>query len=251
MPRALIAGLGLIGGSIGKALYARGWHIAFIDPHVELDEARAQSAAHEKREEIENGFDLIVLATPVDEAIHEARDLPRGALTTSVCSVMGALVDNAPSRDFIAGHPMAGSHEYGFHASVPDLFRGKTWFVERQHPLVEQMIRDCGATMRVVDPRKHDDMVAATSHVPQLLSTALAAYLHELDPDLAFAGSGLRDFLRLANSHPSVWTPVFAANQGAILRHVDDMMRSVRAIAEGDRRRFFDALDFIQKLQEG
>jgi prephenate dehydrogenase len=249
--RALIAGLGLIGGSIGKALVARGWNITYVDPHVELRDALAHKAAHARAEWIDGGYDLIILATPVGDAIEQAERLPTGTPATSVCSVMKALVDAALTDDFIAGHPMAGSHEHGLESSNIDLFRNKTWFVARQHPLVEQMIRDCGAKMRVVDPREHDEMVAATSHLPQLLSTALAAYLHDLNPDLEFAGSGLRDFLRLANSHPSVWSPVLAANQGAIRRHLEGMLHGIHRVAEGDRQRFWDALDFVDKLREG
>src|ERR1051326_2127347 len=219
--RALIAGLGLIGGSIGKALVARGWNITYVDPHVELRDALAHKAAHARAEWIDGGYDLIILATPVGDAIEQAERLPTGTPATSVCSVMKALVDAALTDDFIAGHPMAGSHEHGLESSNIDLFRTKTW------------------------------MVAATSHLPQLLSTALAAYLHDLNPDLEFAGSGLRDFLRLANSHPSVWSPVLAANQGAIRRHLEGMLHGIHRRAEGDRQRFWDALDFVDKLREG
>jgi len=251
MASALIAGLGLIGGSIGKALVARGWQITYVDPHVELRDALAHKAAHARAEQIDGGQDLIILATPVGEAIEQAERLPTGAAATSVCSVMNALVEAAVSGDFVAGHPMAGSHEHGLESSNIDLFRNKTWFVERQHPTVELVIRACGAKMRVVDPREHDEIVAATSHLPQLLSTALAAYLHDLNPDLEFAGSGLRDFLRLANSHPSVWSPVLAANQGAIRHHLDAMLRDIHRVMEGDRQKFWDALDFVDKLREG
>ena len=99
----------------------------------------------------------------------------------------------------------------------------------------------------VVDSRKHDQAVAATSHLPQLLSTALASYLNNLDV-VDYAGSGLRDFLRLANSHPSVWLPVFAANHGAIARHLDDFVRYAQRTAGGDRELFFEAFDFLNKL---
>ncbi|HKO00526.1 MAG TPA: prephenate dehydrogenase/arogenate dehydrogenase family protein [Thermoanaerobaculia bacterium] len=245
--RALIVGLGLIGGSIGIRLRARGWFIAYNDYAVDLDTARGLAAADEKREEITDGdFDLAVLATPVDVAISEGRRLNVGVVT-SVCSVMGALREAVYAKTFVAGHPMAGSHEQGIHAAKADLFEGKKWFVDSRHPLVDQMIRDCGATMMVVDSRKHDQAVAATSHLPQLLSTALASYLNNLDV-VDYAGSGLRDFLRLANSHPSVWLPVFAANHGAIARHLDDFVRYAQRTAGGDRELFFEAFDFLNKL---
>lgn len=248
MPRALIAGLGLIGGSIGMALRARGWHIAFVDPHVELDAARRVNAAHEKRDTIrDRDFDLVILATPIDAAMDEGRDI-NVDVATSVCSVMQPLQDAVYAQHFVAGHPMAGSHEHGLASANGDLFRGKTWFVDKRHPLVEQVIRDCGAKMTVVDARKHDEAVAATSHLPQLLSTALAAYLNELDV-VQYAGSGLRDFLRLAQSHPSVWLPVFSANRGPIEEHLERVLSRARQIADGDRQLFFKALDFFDKLR--
>lgn len=243
MPRALIVGLGLIGGSIGMALRVRDWHVAYVDQAVDLDEARAAGAADERAGAVP---DIVILATPVDVAIERAGALDAD-LATSVCSVMQPLREAATSRTFVAGHPMAGSHEHGLAAARSDLFAGKRWFVDARHPLVEQMIRDCGATMVLVDARKHDDAVAATSHLPQLLSTALAAYLNELDV-VPFAGSGLRDFLRLAESHPSVWLPVFAANRGAIAHH----LRGVTSRAKGiDAQSFSDAFEFLDKLARG
>ena len=251
MPRALIVGLGLIGGSIGMALRARDWHVAFVDQAVDLDQAIAAGAADEK---LEWGAgapagDIVILATPVDVAIEQARSLDVD-LATSVCSVMQPLRDAATPRTFIAGHPMAGSQEHGLWAAKSDLFEGKRWFVDAKHPLVEQVVRDCGATMTLVDARQHDDAVAATSHLPQLLSTALAAYLNDLDV-AAFAGSGLRDFLRLAESHPSVWLPLFSANRGAIDHHLQGVAERAGRIAGGDRQLFFDAFEFLDKLARG
>src|SRR5438067_4539381 len=248
MPRkALIAGLGLIGGSIGMALRVKGWRVAYVDPHVELDDATRAGAADEQREELEVGDDdLVILATSVDVAIEQVQRT-RVPLMTSTCSVMQALRDAAMSDNFIAGHPMAGSHEHGLHAARRDLFVGKKWFVERQHPIVDEMIRDCGATTIIVDPRKHDDALAITSHIPQLLSTALAAYAFDRNAE-KFAGSGMRDFLRLAQSHPSVWLPVFSANRGAIERHLEEIVNVAQRIVNGDRELFFHALDFFDKL---
>jgi len=249
-PRALVVGLGLIGGSIGKRLRARGWFIAYNDYSVELDAARAAGAADEKREDVtDRDFDLAILAAPVEDSIDQGRRLNVG-VATSVCSVMGALRDNVYTDQFIAGHPMAGSHESGLHAADASLFEGKRWFVDSRHPLVEKMIRDCGANMTVVDAQKHDHAVAVTSHLPQLLSTALASYLNDLDV-VNYAGTGLRDFLRLADSHPSIWMPVFGANRGAIQEHLERVVRNAERIADGDRNLFFEGLDFMNKLRAG
>lgn len=234
-PRALIAGLGLIGGSAGIALRRAGWHVAYLDPHVGDPGDAADERVHELRE-----ADLTIVATPVDVAIDLLRTRDAGRRTTTVCSVM------APFRgeNVIAGHPMAGSEQRGIAAARGDLFAGKTWFVERSEPLVDAMIEACGARREIVDAEEHDRAVAMTSHLPQLLSTALAAYA--ADADLRFAGSGLKTFLRLAASDAAVWKPVFDANRANI--DLGEFMRVVQKALDGDAATFERAQDFVRRL---
>lgn len=234
-PRALIAGLGLIGGSIGIALRRTGWRVAFDDPNVTLEQARAAGAA----DEAGGDADLIVLATPLDVAIDILRTAEDGGPPLcSVCSVMQPLRSVAGKKVFIAGHPLAGSEQSGLAAARGDLFRGKPWFVDREHELVAQMARDCGAHLERVTAEEHDAAVALTSQLPQVLSTALAAYLDEQGFDDRFTGSGLRTFLRLAGSDPSVWMPVIEANRGSIAPHAERVQEIVRAILAGDPSAF-------------
>ena len=226
MPReALIVGLGLIGGSIALRLRERGWTVRYSDPHVSTDA-------------FERGDDapLVVIATPVDVAIDLLRT-PRTGVVTSVCSVLKPLRDVASGR-FIAGHPMAGSEQSGFAAAHADLFEGKPWFVDADDPDVEQLVRDCGAVLERVDPAEHDEAVALTSHLPQVLSTALAALIAERPDALRFAGSGLKTFLRLAGSDASVWKPVLETNAENIAKHEEELERVVRALLAGDTREF-------------
>jgi len=234
-PRALIAGLGLIGGSIGMALRARGWRVAFLDPNVALNEAQRAAAADEKVESFSEA-DLIVLATPVDVA-EKILGTRHSALITSTCSVMSPL-RALGGENFVAGHPLAGSQERGLSAARSDLFRGAVWFVDRNDPLVARMILDCGAKQELVDAGEHDAAVALTSHLPQILSTALAAYLEEHGIEDRFAGGGLRTFLRLAGSDASVWMPVLEANRANIAPHADAIAQIVKKILAGDATAF-------------
>jgi len=246
-PRALIAGLGLIGGSIGMALRRRGWSVAFIDPNVTLDDARRAEAADEKVETI-GASDLIVLATPVDVAIEMLSTEDSGQRTTSVCGVMQPLRSAAADRNFIAGHPLAGSHECGLRAARADLFRGKVWFVDREDAVVNRMISDCEARAEVVTAAEHDAAIALTSHLPQILSTALAAVLEDRGIDERFAGSGLRTFLRLAGSDASVWSPLLEANRSNIDAHADAVCRMVKSIVAGDPAAFGRAQRLWKRL---
>ena len=240
MPRELlIVGLGLIGGSAGIALRRRGWRVRYVDPFVNIDDAHQHAAADERAEAIGDDA-LVLLATPVDVAIAQLRELwPREGIVTSACSVMKPLRDAAPVP-FVAGHPMAGSQERGLAAARADLFEGKRWFLDAPDEAVEEMVRDCGANPEVVDPEEHDRAVALTSHLPQVLSTALAAYLGARPDVLRFAGSGLETFLRLAGSDASIWKPVIEANRENLAPHADALARLVREMIEGDPSAAFE-----------
>jgi prephenate dehydrogenase len=261
MPRVLIAGLGLIGGSIGIALRRRGWFVSYVDPHVD----DPGEAADQRVDSIVDA-DLVILATPVDVAVSllesgrlarqpsgvspggtgdadtAARDVPRLAggtparRTTSVCSVMLPLRALA-AGNFTAGHPLAGSEQRGLAAARADLFAGKRWFVDGEDELVAQVIEDCGAVRELVSAEEHDQAMALTSHLPQVLSTALGALI--ADEDRRFIGSGAKTFLRLAGSDASVWAPVLQSNRGNIRAHFERFVEIARAVIDDDPEEAF------------
>jgi prephenate dehydrogenase len=251
--RALIAGLGLIGGSIGMALRARGWRVAYLDPHVEIGDARRAGAADERVTSFESA-DVIVIATPVDVALRllggaaltsgEGSPLTGGAVVTTTCSVMAPFA----SESVVAGHPLAGSQERTLLAARGDLFEAKRWFVDREDATVTQVIRDCGAVCELVDAAEHDRAVALTSHLPQILSTALAATVDE--PMLRFAGSGLHTFLRLAGSDASVWAPVIEANRENVRAQAERVVAALNGIIEGDVHAFTRAQELFERMKD-
>jgi prephenate dehydrogenase len=245
MPRILIIGLGLMGGSAGMALRRAGWHVAYVDARVPLDAALAKKAADEKLDAVRDE-EVVLLATHVDAAVAQLRTLQTSVVITSLCSVMRPLREVAPAN-FVAGHPVAGSHESGLGAARADLFEGKKWFLDARDDRVEKLVRDCGGVAQFVDPETHDKAVALTSHLPQLLSTALAAHLDGQDV-LDFAGSGLRDFLRLAGSGAEMWGPIVDANREQIAPHADAVAGLVRAMLNGDRETFAKAQRVWKKL---
>ncbi|HEV7763630.1 MAG TPA: prephenate dehydrogenase/arogenate dehydrogenase family protein [Thermoanaerobaculia bacterium] len=230
------------------ALRRRGWRVAYVDPHVELVDAQRVGAADE-RVDTPAQHDVIVLATPVDAAVALLRTLESNSVVTSTCSVMRPLREAARGT-FVAGHPMAGSHEHGLSAAHADLFEGKPWFLDAQHEVVDALVRDCGAVIERVDAAEHDAAVALTSHLPQVLSTALAAYLHDREDLLRFAGSGLRTFLRLAGSDADVWAPVLAANRDQLAPHAEAIAQIVKQIIEGDPRDAFEKAQAVWRALE-
>jgi prephenate dehydrogenase len=239
-PRVLIIGYGLMGGSAGLALRARGWHVAFVDDRVPFHESAEK--LHAPRDE-----ELTLLATHIDGAVALLPHLKTSGVITSLCSLMKPLRAVAPPN-FIAGHPMAGSHLSGIANAAASLFEGKPWFLEKHEPRVERMVRDCGAIARFVDADEHDAAMALTSQLPQILSTALAAYLRDQDVR-DFAGAGLRDFLRLAGSNADMWRPIFEANREVLAPHADAIAALVKKIVMGDAEDAFrDANEFFRSL---
>ena len=247
MPQTVtIVGLGLIGGSIGKALRRGGWNVRYVDPAIPLEAARTAEAADEKLETIAGSERLVVIATPVDAALQILR-AHRGhaALFTSVCSVMAPLVEEAGGLQFIAGHPFAGSERFGLEAANASLFAGKTWFVERDDPRIVELIIACGAEPTVIDGGEHDRILAITSHLPQVVATAMASLMAEADP--RFIGSGARTMLRLAGSSYEVWKPVLDANRQTVEDAVRELYAIISTIKEEDFER---AQKLYERLKE-
>jgi len=121
--------------------------------------------------------------------------------------------------------------------------------VEKHADFVDRVVKDCGARIEIVSPKEHDAAVALTSHLPQLLSTALAAYLDEHGVEDRFIGTGLRTFLRLAGSDASVWMPVLEANRKNIEPEAAAVEKIVREILRGDATAFQRAQRLWSRLQ--
>lgn len=230
MRTALVAGLGLIGGAVGMALRRAGWRVTYLDPNVSLEEAQRAGAADGAAD---GTHEIAVIATPVNVALELIGPIgpirPIGPMT-SVCSVMAPLSVIA-GDNFVAGHPMAGWHEGGLANAHHVQLAGSRWFLAREHPLVEELVRDCGAVAVHVDPHEHDAAMALVSHLPQVLSTALFAYLSDRGVE-DYAGAGLRSF-RLAASDGGMWHSVLQANRENLVAHADAIAELVRDIIEG------------------
>ena len=224
--RALIVGLGLIGGAVAMALRRRGWDVSFLDndPSLALDGVERAGAIGDA--------DVVVLATPVDVAASLLPTIETRGIITSVGSVMRPLRAVAQAN-FVAGHPMAGWHEGGLANAHHVELEGATWFVDAHDDRVEELIRACGARSVRVTAEEHDAAVALTSHLPQVLSTALFAYLSDVPEIAKFAGGGLRSF-RLAASDGAMWHSVLAANRDHLRPHAEKIAELVRAIIDGD-----------------
>lgn len=226
-----IAGLGLIGGSIAMAV-RRAWpdvHIVGVDEPGVLDRAREAHAiddgAHAIRELGE--VDLVVLAAPIPAVIVAIGELSTpgpSAVITDVASTKRRVMDAARAatlRRFIGGHPMAGEARGGFDHARADLFEGRRWVVvpgwdDAGDAVtgVEAFVHGLGARPERRDAVTHDRVMAAVSHLPQMMAVALmnVAARANTDEDLALAGPAFREMTRLASSPADLWRTILSSN---------------------------------------
>ena len=238
----LILGCGVVGASAAAGWSAAGHEVWGYDrrdlaPLVERGWL-ARQVLTESLDESLAAAAVVLLALPVGAILAALRRLPfrAGQLVTDAGSVKAPVMAAAAALptgvDFVGGHPMAGSDESGHAAARADLFAGAIWALvssagERGSDdagdalaRVSALVRELGAVPFSCDAAEHDRVVALTSHLPQLLATAVAAELQSRDEPLADAllGPGGRAFLRLAGSSFDVWRDVLDANAEEIER---------------------------------
>ncbi len=282
--RLAIIGVGLIGGSLARALKAEGMVDEIIGvghDAAELDLALDLGVIDRSETSPARaacGADMIVLATPVGSMplVFEAitPSLSRDVVVTDVGSVKEVLITAARSAlgahfpRYVPGHPIAGAEQSGVRASRPDLFTGRravlTPVADTEPAAVEQVTRlwqTVGATVSTLDPRQHDEILALTSHLPHLLAFSAVGLLGDHDdghlPEgaslLDFAGTGFCDFTRIAASDPAMWRDICLNNPRALIQVIaayrDRLDILSRALAEGDQERLFEIFARAQRLR--
>ncbi|RPI00132.1 MAG: prephenate dehydrogenase [Calditrichaeota bacterium] len=246
--RVSIIGVGLIGGSLGLALKKKGFkgRIAGLDvPHV-LENAKRRNAIDDlfPVENLKSAVaeaDLIFLCTPIDNILSLLKkigsDVKPDALITDVGSIKRQIVETAnihlpASCDFIGGHPMAGSEIRGIDGADPFLFENATWVLTPSKPVDEkkrkafgELLELIGAKVLLLQPRLHDEIAAAVSHLPQMAAVSLmnmvAARQAESPYFLKMAAGGFRDMTRIASSPFGIWESICQTNADMIASYLD------------------------------
>lgn len=259
-----IIGLGLIGGSWVKALRALNpqWKVTGFDRNVDsMLQAKALGLIDVKADSAEQAVkdaDLVILSVPILanrtilEQIKPA--LKPSVILTDVGSVKGSVAEDircvfgCDIPNFVLGHPIAGSEKSGIEAADGSLFESHKIIItplEITNPdavaLVSSLWKSVGATVEVMSVEHHDEVLAATSHLPHLLAYSLVdtlAHSHENKEIFNYAAGGFRDFTRIAASSPKMWNDIFMANKQAVLDALDlfnhDLARLRQAVAESD-----------------
>lgn len=253
-----IVGLGLMGGSLARAVSARGARVLGYDRNAgHLEQALREGVVREALGHDLSGMeraDIVVLALPVDATCHAmtmlARRAARARLLMDLASTKQSVVSCAESAGigerFVGAHPLTGSHRSGWNAASESLFEGARVFLcptsvtsVSALQLAEQLWSSLRACTEALDARTHDDEMAWRSHLPHVVASALAATLGEAGIARAALGPGGRDMTRLAGSSTDVWSAIVADNAAAIasaLLAYESRLRAFRqAIERGDR----------------
>ncbi|MFZ5754190.1 MAG: prephenate dehydrogenase/arogenate dehydrogenase family protein [Bacillota bacterium] len=251
-----IIGLGVIGGSLGMALKKKKPEIKVcgIDTRQEvLGEAVARKAIDWGTLHFEAAVrdaEVIFLATPMTAMPVVCQEivpfLKPGTIITDVGSTKRYIVNTLqeilpPTVQFVGGHPMAGSEKGGLQGAHELLFENAAYILtptlktsSNAMETVKQLVQDVGAKVILLSPEEHDRKVAAVSHLPHLVASALVSTVGELEERekgyFALAAGGFRDSTRIAASNSEMWCDIFLQNEKALLPLVRGFRESLERL---------------------
>ena len=277
--KIVIFGVGLIGGSFALALRRAGAVnevVGFGRSAATLEQARQlgilDRVGSDVAREVHNA-DLVLLATPVAQMAELfARIAPHLGTHTLVTDggstksdVVAAARANLGGKigQFVPAHPIAGAEKSGAAAALADLYQGKkvvlTPLPENSKESVARVRKAwelCGAVVSELTAQQHDEVFAAVSHLPHLLSFALVHDLAQRDNRdqlLSFAASGFRDFTRIAASSPEMWRDISLANREALMREVkryaDELYVVYQALEKNDAAKLEEIFSLAREVR--
>jgi prephenate dehydrogenase len=240
-----IIGAGLLGTSIGLALTKLGVSVTLEDASPANLKLAIDYGAGAKASNSDQPAIIVVCVPPDVTASVVARELAAfpNAIVTDVASVKSQILtelaaSGADLTRYVGSHPMAGRERGGAMSGRADLFVGRPWVISagdgtvaKAVALIEDLALDLGSAPIKVSAAEHDRAVALVSHVPQLVSSLLAARLVVAEgDDVSLAGQGLRDTTRIAASDPKLWIQILSANSSevaSVLKALEVDLRSV------------------------
>jgi prephenate dehydrogenase len=249
--RIAIIGLGLIGGSIAKALkhFSPNKLIAAFDYPEILQKAVTDKNIDIPLSSISNAleYDLIFLCLPIDQSIEALKELSRSLrknqIISDLCSVKGIFSDAwkqlKSEGSYIGAHPMTGKEKGGYANSDNLLFENSVFIVSehsKKYGSIDDyvsLVKNIGARVTFLDPYLHDKVVARVSHLPQLLSVLLVNQASSNKGGvqyLDFTAGGFRDMTRIASSGFEIWESILKHNKKEILESIDSFSKDLNEI---------------------
>jgi prephenate dehydrogenase len=230
-PSVHIIGCGLIGTSIALSLNKSGYTVTIEDINSDHVTQALQMGLPKDAAAKQVVPEIVFICVPPSAAaktLNEAFRNNEGALLLDVSSVRNSIIAELDAELIQSGrvmgaHPMAGREVAGPGAARADLFQDRVWVLTQgsaeSQGQASKLIADMGGAVVTMSPQDHDRAVALISHVPQLVSSTLAAQLLEAEQsDLAISGSGLADAIRIAGSDPKLWGDILQGNAVEISR---------------------------------
>ena len=259
----VIIGVGSIGASLGLALRREGFvqKVTGVGRGIEnLKIAQQRGAIDEYSTDAAAAVataDVVFLAVPMGtmraslETIKNT--LPANAIVTDGGSTKGSVIKDfaevfGSTKQFVPGHPIAGTEKSGAAAAIHDLYNDRRVLLTpdaNTNPdaltIVREMWKVTGAKVEEMSAEHHDTVLAATSHLPHMLAFGLVdslAKMDDVDEIFKYAAGGFRDFTRIASSDPTMWRDICVNNREALMasmdRYLDDMKEIYAAVAKGD-----------------
>ena len=244
MNKVCIVGVGLIGGSLAKAMIRskQATHVVGFGRDAQrLQAAQNSGVITGYTTDIKkalDGADMVVIATPVGsfesilKSIQPHVDASMvitdvGSTKASVIKVAESVFGSLPSH-FVPAHPIAGKEKSGFEASDGDLFVGRKVIITPTESssaeaveAVKSVWQATGATVDMMSAASHDELLAMTSHLPHMLAFSIMNYLISQHPSASlYAAGGFRDFSRIASGDPIMWRDICLNNNEAIVKHI-------------------------------
>ena len=262
-----IVGLGLIGGSLAKALKESNQVETVVG--IDTDEETIQYALERgiidtgtsDINDVAAGSDIIVIATHVGLISETVNSLykcaPEGAIITDVGSVKSSIVKAIETEQpdkfhFVAGHPIAGTENSGVRSADSKLFKDRRCILtptdktdSEAKSKVKSMWELVGSQVYEMDPERHDHIFGIVSHLPHVVAYSLMnSVLNAEDSEqlMDFAGGGLKDYTRVAASSPEMWVEIFKANKDQLLSSINLFKNSLEKIESAIENEDFDSL---------
>ena len=260
-----IIGCGLIGTSIALRLKEDGLNLILSDTNKSNLDLASDLLGFK---EISNDPALILIAVPPEQVFDVAKaefSANPSAIFIDVSGIKSKLINKIEgfpelSRNYVSVHPMAGREMSGPQSARSDLFKSRAWIISETMDSSSEAIATArelgflmGSTIYEVDAKTHDAVIAAISHLPQVLSSALGSSLKEVEVEkLNLAGQGLRDVSRLAESDPELWSSLLVGNSEEILPKISEVINRLSSLATalqiGDRS---SVIEFLEAGREG
>lgn len=265
-----IVGLGLIGGSFGKAFFEQGIKVYGFDKSIESLGAAAESFIFEGLTDNEDEFlnfeiDLIYICLPVNSALKFLDFLGNKRVDifiTDGCSTKKSICEKAKklNLNFVGGHPIAGKEVSGFENSDPAIFKDAYHIlIDTKQAELLKALKDLhtliGMKVNVMDVNRHDKIFGLISHFPHLIAFSLIDFVENEDSlAFGFTGGGFRDFTRIAKSNPTMWSDIFFDNndnlQRLIDKYIEELGKWKKAINSNDYDLMKSMISKVKGLRE-